>query len=116
MKGLFVIQWLDFPVGNRAFGGGGWSRNAKHRPAPEPLQQVVGFIEERGKSFIVNGARRLKLNIYDATAKQWVRRDYPELAEAFDMHAKLAKDAQDELRKMVGKAPVSLGGKRVVEL
>ncbi len=89
ISGVFVVQWFEFPTGNRAYGGGGWSRNARHRPAPERLQKIVKELEFKGKSVIVDGQRKLRLNIYDAKSKKWIRSDYPELQEDLKFHGEL---------------------------
>lgn len=89
ITGVFVVQWFEFPTGNRAFGGGGWSRSARHRPAPEKTQKRVTALEFKGKSIIVEGQRKLRLNIYDAIKREWIRVDYPELKEDLQFHADL---------------------------
>lgn len=89
LTGLFIVQWLDFPVGNRAFGGGGWSPNARHRPLPEEMQQCVTSVELKGKSLILGGVRRLKFNLLDMGSNKWLRSDYTDLREQFEFHAKL---------------------------
>lgn len=99
LTGVFVVQWFEFPTGNRAYGGGGWSRNARHRPAPEKRQKKVTSLEFKGKSVFVNGERKLKLNIYDAIKGKWIRDDYPELMDDLDF--------ANQLRQMVVEATVS---------
>ena len=99
ITGVFVVQWFEFPTGNRAFGGGGWSRNARHRPAPEKTQKRVASLEFKGKSVIVEGQRKLRLNIYDATEQKWIRSDYPELREDLRFH--------EELHQLVTKAKIA---------
>jgi hypothetical protein len=70
--------WLEFPAGNRAYGGGGWSRRAKHRPAPERRELITtDVIETTGKSVIIAGRRKLKVNLYVAATGAVVRADYP---------------------------------------
>lgn len=91
LTGVFVVQWFELPTGNRAFGGGGWSRGARRRPAPEKTQQRVTRLEFKGKSVIVEGRRKLRLNIYDAAQDSWIRMDYPELREDLQFHAELHK-------------------------
>ena len=69
--------WLEFPAGNRAFGGGGWSRRAKHRPAPERREIFTrDVIFTTGKSVLVEGQRKLKINIFSAKG-EILRADYP---------------------------------------
>lgn len=109
LTGLFVVQWLDFPTGNRPYGGGGWSRKARHRPQPEAYQAVVREIEMSGKSFVVRGRRRLKLNIFDVDGGKWVRRDYYELSEGFELQWQLNKEMMADLRGRVGAEPMVVG-------
>lgn len=73
-------QWIEFPVGNRAYGGGGWSRKAKSRPAPV-VREGIGEAIEKGKSLIVAGQRKLKLNAWCMEGGHVVRRDYPDLVQ-----------------------------------
>lgn len=75
----FTVKYLVFPVGNRAYGGGGWSRNARHRPAPEIVEVKDAVVELKGRSVIVNGVRRLKCNVWDGLGKP-IRIDYPDLS------------------------------------
>lgn len=76
---LFVVKYLIYPVGNRPYGGGGWSRHAKYRPRPEEVR-----VETRNLAFsstgpvLVNGVRRQKLNIWDCYGNP-LRLDYPDL-------------------------------------
>jgi len=77
--GDYTVKYLEFPVGNRAYGGGGWSRNARHRPAPEERTVKTKDVVFKGKSVIINGTqRRLKANVWDWQGKP-VRIDYPDL-------------------------------------
>lgn len=70
--------WLEFPARNRAFGGGGWSRRAKRRPAPERRELITSdVIFTTGQSVIVAGQRKLKLNLFVAATGEVVRADYP---------------------------------------
>jgi hypothetical protein len=70
--------WLDYPPRNRAFGGGGWARRAKHRPAPERHEMITSdVIFTSGVSVIVAGRRKLKVNLYDAATGDVIRADYP---------------------------------------
>jgi hypothetical protein len=32
LRGNHRIYYYEYPAGNRAYGGGGWSSRAKHRP------------------------------------------------------------------------------------
>ncbi len=69
--------WLSFPKASEG-GRGGWSRRAKHRPQPERVEVRTRDVCFRGKSVIVNGIRRLKLNLFHADGRL-VRLDYVEL-------------------------------------
>jgi hypothetical protein len=73
-----TVKYLVFPAGNRPYGGGGWSRKARHRPLPEVVTVRTDDISYTGKSVIICGVRRLKCNIWDAFGTP-VRIDYPEL-------------------------------------
>lgn len=75
-----IIKYLEFPRGNRPYGGGGWSRNAKYKPLPELVTLNVnpGAIKYKGKSVFVNGQRKLKLNIFTNKGKV-LRADYPDI-------------------------------------
>lgn len=116
IKGLFVIQWLNFPKGNRAYGGGGWSKSARHRPLPEPFQQVVKEYSTTGKSVIVDGVRKLKLNIFDAKDKKWVRCDYPDLKQGFEFHSHFWNDVKEAISKGQATKPLPVGGERKMKI
>jgi hypothetical protein len=74
----FKCVWLEFPCGNRFFGGGGWSRRAKHRPAPERREiTTTDVVFTTGKSVLISGIRKLKVNIFKAATGEIVRADYP---------------------------------------
>lgn len=74
----YKAVWLEFPAGNRNYGAGGWSRRAKCRPAPERREIITSdVILTSGKSVIVAGQRKLKLNLFKATTGEVVRADYP---------------------------------------
>jgi hypothetical protein len=86
-----IIKDLEFPRGNRPYGGGGWSRNARHRPLPEirTLRVPNKSIEYAGKSVYVQGIRKLKLNIF--TNKGQTRRmDYPGIGHRTELVPKFA--------------------------
>lgn len=70
--------WLEYPQGNRAYGAGGWSRRAKCRPQPERRELITtDVVITTGKSVIVAGQRKLKVNLYVAATGEVVRADYP---------------------------------------
>ena len=71
----YVVKWLEYPTGNRPYGGGGWSSRAKYRPKPELITIITSNVKFSGKSIYVNGIRKRKLNIYlkDGTP---IREDY----------------------------------------
>lgn len=74
----FKCVWLEYPTGNRAFGGGGWSRMAKSRPMPERTEIITtDVVFTSGKSVIVEGLRKIKVNIFKAATGEIVRADYP---------------------------------------
>ncbi|MDP2692717.1 MAG: hypothetical protein Q8O88_03715 [bacterium] len=75
-EGRYFILYLEFPVGNRAYGGGGWSSKAKHRPAPETRQLLTNDVIFKGKSAIINGVRKLKADIYDRKTGEFLWRSY----------------------------------------
>jgi hypothetical protein len=86
-----LCYWYEFPTGNRAYGAGGWSRHAKHRPAPVLVRHIVrgSQIKAKGKSIFVNGIRKLKLTIVVQTTGQIIREDY-------DLHRITPLDAQED--------------------
>jgi len=75
-----IIKYLSFPVGNRPYGGGGWSRHAKYKPLPElvTLNVKPGQIKYKGKSVFINGQRKLKVNIFTNKGKI-LRQDYTDI-------------------------------------
>lgn len=75
-----IIKYLSFPVGNRPYGGGGWSKYAKYRPLPELviLKLNNNQIKFSNKSVYINGERKLKLNIFTNKGKT-IRLDYPDI-------------------------------------
>lgn len=76
-----IIKYLEFPVGNRPYGGGGWSKMAKYRPLPQLVTLNVNKnqLTFSGKSVIINNTlRKLKLNIFTNRGKI-IRADYPEI-------------------------------------
>jgi len=60
-----------------AYGSGGYSRNAKHKPLPRAVC-VEGKVTEKGKSIILpDGTRKLKATIFDdSTPPAIIRCDY----------------------------------------
>ena len=80
-----IIKYLEFPRGNRTYGGGGggWSRMARHRPLPQLGTHSLkpSDIRVEGKSVWLNidpmqtETRKLKLNIFTNKGKI-VRQDY----------------------------------------
>jgi len=70
-------QWLEYPTGQGAYGSGGWSRNAKRRPAPV-LKEVVGDAELVGKAWIIGGVRKLKCNLWALEDGRLLKQDYPD--------------------------------------
>ena len=74
----YRVKYLVFATGTGPYGGGGWSRNARHRPQPEIVTKDTNDVQFVGKSVIVNGVRRLKCNVWNAGGKP-IRTDYPDL-------------------------------------
>lgn len=72
-------QWQEYPVAQGLYGSGGWSRNARRRPAPV-VKEGVGIAVQSGKSWVVDGVRKLKLNLWSLEDGSELKRDYPELA------------------------------------
>jgi len=60
-----------------AYGSGGYSRNAKHKPLPRAVC-VEGKVTEKGKSIILpDGTRKLKATVFDdSTPPRLIRVDY----------------------------------------
>lgn len=83
-------QWLEFPTGNRPYGGGGWSRNARHRPLPE-IRQGTGEAVQSGKSWVVNGVRKLKLNLWNLDTGECVKNDYSDLTRPTELNDALVR-------------------------
>jgi len=86
-KREYIVKWLEFPVGNRAFGGGGWSKRAKYKPSPEIKTIRTSDVVFDGKSVYVNGNRKLKVNVYllDGTP---IREDYSNINEGLNLPKK----------------------------
>jgi len=79
-KPLYKVKYLVFPVGNRPYGGGGWSRRAKYRPLPEVVSVVTPEVTFSGKKVIVNGVTRLKCNVwFYGKPEKPLRIDYPDI-------------------------------------
>lgn len=74
----YIVKYLVFPIGNRAYGGGGWSRRARSRPAPEVISLRTDDVIFNGKSAIINGIRRLKANIWSVDGSP-IKIDYHDL-------------------------------------
>lgn len=115
VEGVFLIQWLEFPTGNRAYGGGGWSRGAKYRPAPEPVQQVVTMYQKLGKSVLIGNMRKLKINIFDATSNEWVRCDYPGMMKEYESFVGVMNTIKLAISKKQQSPVLPVGG-RVINI
>lgn len=74
----YQVAYLIFPAGNRAYGGGGWSRHAKHRPLPQTVRKQTNDVKFKGKSVVVDGVRRLKVNVWAFNGDP-LHIDYPDL-------------------------------------
>ena len=75
----YRVKYLVFPTGNRPYGGGGWSRQARHRPAPEVVERVTSDVIFKGASVYIDGVRRLKCNVKDLLTGEILRNNYPDL-------------------------------------
>lgn len=71
-----VVYWYDYPAGQGAYGSGGWSRHAKHRPHPVLVTKRPQAVEFSGKSVIVDGIRKLKCTIVRESTGEVLRQDY----------------------------------------
>ena len=76
LTGNYTAYYYEYPTGNRAYGGGGWSRRAKRRPAPELRTVKPDLVETKGKSVYLDGVRKLKVTLINS-AGEIVREDYP---------------------------------------
>jgi len=97
--GKILIFAYDYPMGNRAYGGGGWSRNAKSKPAPVV---VCGEIDA-GQKPACGGKSRRKYTAFDlsTTPPTLIRRDYS-LDDLRKLGADIPKIYFDELGNMRG--------------
>jgi hypothetical protein len=77
LRGNHRIYYYDYPTGNRAFGGGGWSSKAKSRPAPMLVIKETLNPEIKGKSVLFDGVRKLKCTIVRSRDGAILREDYP---------------------------------------
>ena len=77
LRGLHLIYFYEYPTGNRPYGGGGWSRHAKRKPAPVLTIREVLNPKLHGKSVIFDGLRKLKCTIVRKNDGAIVREDYP---------------------------------------
>jgi len=68
-QGRYFVSYLEFP-------SSGWSSRAKHKPLPTEITLITDDVVFSGKSIIVNGNRRLKLNLYDRQKGKWLQGDY----------------------------------------
>ena len=76
LAGNYPAYYYVYPTGNRAYGGGGWSRRAKRRPKPELVRIAPAIVETHGKSVYLDGVRKLKVTLIASTGEV-VREDYP---------------------------------------
>jgi len=77
LRGNHRIFYYDYPTGNRAFGGGGWSSRARHRPAPVLTIKETKNPRLSGKSVLFDGIRKLKCTIVRCRDGSVIREDYP---------------------------------------
>ena len=71
---LLTCSWLTYDQ-HGAYGSGGWSRHAAHRPLPRLESVTTADVIFKGKSVYVNGQRKLKLNIADAATGEVLRHE-----------------------------------------
>ncbi len=74
-KKKYIVKWYEYPTGQGAYGSGGWSKRAKHRPKPVLKTIVTSNVIFNGKSVYVDGIRKLKLNVYNEDGTP-IREDY----------------------------------------
>jgi hypothetical protein len=77
LRGNHRIYYYEYPAGNRAYGGGGWSARAKHRPAPVLTIKETKNPALSGKSVLFDGIRKLKCTIIRCRDGAILREDYP---------------------------------------
>jgi hypothetical protein len=77
LRGLHRIFYYEYPTGNRAYGGGGWSSRARHRPAPVLTIKETKNPALSGKSVLFDGIRKLKCTIVRCRDGAVLREDYP---------------------------------------
>ena len=77
LRGNHRIYYYEYPAGNRAYGGGGWSSRAKHRPAPVLTIKETKNPALSGKSVLFDGIRKLKCTIIRCRDGAILREDYP---------------------------------------
>jgi hypothetical protein len=77
LRGNHRIYYYEYPTGNRAYGGGGWSSRARHRPAPVLTIKETKNPAVSGKSVLFDGIRKLKCTIVRCRDGAILREDYP---------------------------------------
>lgn len=77
LRGKFFCYYYEYPAGNRSHGGGGWSRQAKHRPAPVLVCREVTNPVLSGKSVLFDDIRKLKCTLVRKRDGAIIRQDYP---------------------------------------
>jgi hypothetical protein len=77
LRGKHLIYYYEYPTGNRTHGGGGWSRQAKRKPAPVLTIREVLNPKLQGKSVLFDNLRKLKCTIVRKSDGTVLREDYP---------------------------------------
>lgn len=77
LRGNHRIYYYDYPIGNRPYGGGGWSSRARHRPAPVLVIRETRNPQIHGKSVLFDGIRKIKCTIVRCRDGAVLREDYP---------------------------------------
>jgi hypothetical protein len=76
LRGKHLIYFYEYPTGNRPYGGG-WSRQAKRKPAPILTIRETLNPRLQGKSVHFDGIRKLKCTIVRKADGTIIREDYP---------------------------------------
>lgn len=76
IKGPFRVYWYEYPARQGAYGSGGWSRNAKHRPKPILAVHEFSEIQLSGASVLCGTFRKLKCVVVKIRSGEVLRDDY----------------------------------------
>lgn len=74
----YKVVSLEYPTRNGKYSNGGWSSRAKHKPQPQRKVVITKDIifDVDKKAVLVNGQRKLKVNIFDATTREVIFSTY----------------------------------------